>query len=93
VAGRGGEVSLEHCSWRVRPDLVLLCVNSHPKRDPRDHIIDHVYVATDFTGNPRADDDAASYEWIPLDKIPRKLAFDHRKDLNLYIEWRKENEK
>jgi 8-oxo-dGTP diphosphatase len=79
----------EEVGLRVKQeDLVLLCVNSHPRRDPRDHIIDHVYVATDFTGNPRADDDAASYEWIPFDKIPKRLAFDHTKNIELYREWR-----
>ncbi len=81
----------EEVHMRVKQkDLVLLCVNSHPKRDPREHVIDHVYVATKFTGNPVADDDAESYVWVHRDKIPKRLAFDHAKDIQLYFKRRGE---
>ena len=71
-------------------DLYLLCVNSSPRRDPRGPTIDHVYVALEFQGEPRADDDAAEYEWRSPDTIKR-LAFDHAKNIPKYLEWRKKN--
>ncbi len=79
----------EEMHLRVRQkDLYLLCVNSSPKRDPRGHVIDHVYVAKEFTGRGRADDDAEELLWIPIREVPR-LAFDHYKDFKMYLEWRK----
>lgn len=81
----------EETSLRVRQrDLYLLCVNSSPYRDPRDHVIDHVYIAFNTVGKPRARDDAKEYVWINISEIP-KLAFDHNKAIKKYLEWRLEN--
>ncbi|MGV8151684.1 MAG: NUDIX domain-containing protein [Candidatus Nanoarchaeia archaeon] len=68
-------------------DLELLMVNSSPKRDPRDHVIDHVYVVKKYTGTPKAGDDAQELYWIELNKIP-SLAFDHNKVIQKYLIWR-----
>ena len=82
--------TLEEVGLRLRQeDLVLLCVNSSVRRDPRDHVIDHVYIATKWSGTPRAGDDAAQFSWIEIPKIPKRLAFDHRKDIDKYLEWKK----
>lgn len=70
-------------------ELYLLCVNSSPTRDPRDHVIDHVYVALKTEGKPKANDDAASLEWKTLEAIPEQLAFDHGKVIKDYLGWRK----
>lgn len=79
----------EEVNLRVRQkDLELLCVNSSPYRDSRDHVIDHVYVASNTKGTAKAKDDAGDLEWMPIEKIPR-LAFDHSKDIKRYLEWRK----
>lgn len=73
----------------LQRDLSLLCVNSSPYRDPRGHVIDHVYVALNAEGTAKANDDADSLEWRALDKVPKKLAFDHGKDIKRYKIWRK----
>ena len=65
-------------------DLALLGVYSNPQRDPRGHVISHVYVAKRYEGEPRANDDALEYAWFPVSNLP-KLAFDHEKIINDYI--------
>ena len=58
----------------------LIGVFSDPKRDPRGHIVTVAYLCEPRTKNenPKAQDDAAALELIPLSKIPSlKLAFDH----------------
>jgi len=72
-------------------DLYLLCVNSSPRRDPRDHVIDHVYVALATRGEPHARDDAAEYVWKDISEIPKRLAFDHNKAVRKYLVWRESN--
>jgi len=80
----------EETSLKVRQkDLYLLCVNSSPNRDPRGHVIDHVYIATEYSGKFKAGDDASELLWKDLNKIPR-LAFDHNKDIKKYKEWKRE---
>lgn len=80
----------EETGLRVRQrDLYLLAVNSSPKRDPRGHVIDHVYVALNARGEARANDDAERLEWRALREIPKRLAFDHAKAIERYKEWRK----
>jgi 8-oxo-dGTP diphosphatase len=71
----------------VRPrDLCLYCVNSSPTRDPRGHVIDHVYLIRKFKGTVRADDDAEEFNWFKWDKLPKKIAFDHGDVLRMYCE-------
>ena len=70
-----------------RGDLHLLCVNSSPIRDPREHVIDHVYVVRKFSGEVVAKDDAAEIVWIDKYHVPL-LAFDHTEDVNRYLEGR-----
>ena len=60
-------------------------VFSDPKRDPRGHIVTVAYLCEPRTKNekPKAQDDAAALEIIPLSKIPSlKLAFDHMQIIN-----------
>ena len=64
-------------------ELVLIGVYSDPKRDPRGHVISHVYEARNCFGEPRAKDDAAEIKVFR--ELPRKLAFDHRKILSDYF--------
>jgi 8-oxo-dGTP diphosphatase len=72
-------------------DLELLMVNSNPSRDPRDHVIDHVYIVKSYTGIAKAGDDAEELYWIPINKTP-ELAFDHNKIIEKYIQWRKKGD-
>ena len=68
-------------------DLELLCVNSDPNRDPRGHVIDHIYIVKEYSGNPQEGDDAAKLKLFPLDNLP-KIAFDHGEVLEKYKTWR-----
>jgi len=80
----------EETGLRVKQrDLYLLAVNSSPRRDPRGHVIDHVYVALNIKGTARADDDAECLEWRALEEIPKRLAFDHSKNIWRYNKWRR----
>jgi len=56
--------------------IQLFCVNSSPTRDPRGHVIDHVYVVLAHYGEMKAKDDARAIAYFDLDKLP-PLAFDH----------------
>lgn len=74
----------EETNLRVNlSDLELLGVYSEPDRDPRGHYITHVYVANNFSGEPRAADDAKDARFFPLDDLPN-LAFDHTEILDDY---------
>lgn len=56
---------------------------SAPDRDPRQHTITVVFVAT-AQGDPRAADDAAAVGVFPLEDLPEPLAFDHARILADY---------
>lgn len=56
--------------------IQLFCVNSSPTRDPRGHVVDHVYVVLAHYGEMKAKDDARAIAYFDLDKLP-PLAFDH----------------
>lgn len=62
--------------------LRLVGVYSNPSRDPRGHVISHVYEVLDYSGNLRASDDAKSAKFFKA--IPRNLAFDHHKIISDY---------
>lgn len=54
-----------------------------PGRDPRGHTITIAYWSvTDNPESARADDDAKSLRWFPIDSLP-PLAFDHDKIIAL----------
>jgi 8-oxo-dGTP diphosphatase len=65
-------------------NLKLLCVNSDIDRDPRDHVIDHVYVVKFFVGLPKANDDAKNIRLFDINNLPDNLAFDHKYSINQY---------
>jgi len=59
----------------------LIGVFSKPDRDPRGHTVSVAYICEPRTKNekPKAQDDAAELDIIPLKKLPNlKLAFDHK---------------
>lgn len=61
---------------------------SDPKRDPRQHTISTVYVAT-AKGKPKARDDAREIGIFTKEELNFPLAFDHRKILSDYFERKK----
>ena len=50
---------------------------SDPARDPRQHTISTVFIAS-ATGEPQGMDDAAEARIFRFDEIPGDMAFDHR---------------
>lgn len=65
-------------------DLVLICVQSEPQRDPRNHVIDHVYgvqVPLEKIEQAQAGDDAAELVTLGLERqmgvVDSDWAFDH----------------
>jgi 8-oxo-dGTP diphosphatase len=83
--------SLEHAAMREAREettldtanLRLLGCYSDPERDPRQHTITTVFVAS-ATGTPRAADDAASLALFLPDELPEPLCFDHARILADY---------
>lgn len=61
---------------------------SDPSRDPRQHTISTVFVAT-AQGSPKADDDAQEIGIFTREEIDFSLAFDHSRILADYFEQKK----
>jgi 8-oxo-dGTP diphosphatase len=64
-------------------ELEQLGAFGDPGRDPRGWTVTVAFLAhADRSAlNPKAGDDAAAVKWHPLDRPPKKLAFDHDKIL------------
>lgn len=74
----------EETSLRTSINLLkLVGVYSDPNRDPRGHVISHAYEVKDYSGELKANDDAAEVKIFK--RIPNNLAFDHSKILNNYF--------
>lgn len=61
-------------------NLKLMGVYSDPERDPRGHVVSHVYEVFSVTGALKANDDAKEVKIFR--ELPENLAFDHRKILD-----------
>ena len=62
-------------------------VYSEPKRDPRQHTMSVVFIAT-ASGEPKATDDAKNIAVFEPWQIPRNLCFDHDRILQDYLRYR-----
>ena len=62
-------------------------VYSDPERDPRQHTISIVFLAT-ARGTPEAKDDAKSLKTFEIWEIPNNLCFDHDRILRDYRYYR-----
>jgi 8-oxo-dGTP diphosphatase len=60
---------------------------SDPDRDPRQHTLSLVFLAT-ATGLPQAGDDAKHLKWFEPWQIPQNLCFDHDRVLRDYLAYR-----
>ena len=68
----------EETNLYISPDIVrFLGVYGDPDRDPRGHYITTAYYCTVYKGILRAMDDAKKIGVFPLDRLPRRIAFDH----------------
>ncbi len=61
---------------------------SDPDRDPRQHTISTVFVAS-ARGKPKAEDDAQEIGIFTKEEINFSLVFDHNRILTDYFEWKK----
>ncbi|MBY0462087.1 MAG: NUDIX hydrolase [Alphaproteobacteria bacterium] len=69
-------------------DLRQFHVYSDPSRDPRHHSVEVTFLAKAYQ-MPRAGDDAAEAEIVPLNNLPwGSFAFDHEKILQDYLAFR-----
>ncbi|MGC9526155.1 MAG: NUDIX domain-containing protein, partial [Limnospira sp.] len=62
-------------------------VYSDPNRDPRQHTLSVVFLAT-ATGEPKAADDAKTLDVFEPWRIPKNLCFDHDRILRDYLQFR-----
>lgn len=67
--------------------IELLHVYSDPDRDPRQHTMSVVYIAT-ATGEPQAADDAKNLGIFASWQVPKHLCFDHDQILRDYWHYR-----
>ena len=65
----------------------LLGMYSNPSRDPRNHTVTAVYVASAH-GMPIAADDAKNCGLFTFEQLPSQLAFDHAMVLDDYFRFR-----
>ncbi|HIK31538.1 MAG TPA: NUDIX hydrolase [Oscillatoriales cyanobacterium M59_W2019_021] len=64
-----------------------LLTYSDPQRDPRQHTLSVVFIAT-ATGEPQAGDDAKKLALFDPWEIPTNLCFDHDRILRDYLHYR-----
>lgn len=82
--------AIREAQEEVSLDVKLIeqfCVYSDPRRDPRQHTISIVFIAT-ATGEPKAADDAKSLQIFQPWEIPDNLCFDHGRILQDYWSYR-----
>jgi ADP-ribose pyrophosphatase YjhB (NUDIX family) len=63
---------------------------SDPARDPRQHTITTVYIAS-ATGNPKAADDAINLDIFQENHLPKPIVFDHQLIIQDYFQYKKSN--
>ncbi len=62
---------------------------SDPQRDPRFHTVSTVFIARGL-GKPQAGDDARNLKVVPYDDLVKfEYAFDHKKVIEDYLEFRR----
>jgi 8-oxo-dGTP diphosphatase len=60
----------------------LIGIYSDPKRDPRYHAVTAIYLLEKTKGKIKLDWESSEYRFFPLNRLPRKIGFDHRKIIN-----------
>lgn len=70
----------------------LFHVYSDPQRDPRQHTMSTVFIAT-ASGTPQGEDDAAQAGVFSEQDLPPQLAFDHGQILEDYFRYKRTGER
>ncbi len=71
------EIEEETC-LKTEP-LKLVGAYSDPKRDPRGHTISVAYLTKITGGKPKTTEEAKEVKYFSLTRLPKNLAFDHKK--------------
>ena len=87
---------LEHAAVREALEETSLSVElieqfyvySDPDRDPRQHTLSVVFIASAI-GEPKAADDAKNLQLFELWNLPKQLCFDHDRILKDYCHYRR----
>ena len=83
--------ALEETTLQVQL-VELFHVYSDPNRDPRQHTLSTVFIAT-ASGTPRGEDDAAEARIFSEQDLPAQLAFDHSQILRDYFRYKRTGER
>ncbi len=83
--------ALEETTLQVQL-VELFHVYSDPNRDPRQHTLSTVFIAT-ANGTPRGEDDAAEARIFSEQDLPAQLAFDHSQILRDYFRYKRTGER
>jgi len=60
----------------------LFGVYSDPKRDPRYCTVTLVFLLKKGKGKIKIDRESSEFRFFPLEKLPRKIGFDHKQIIN-----------
>lgn len=77
----------EECGLRVQLDS-LVGVYSDPKRQPNKHVIAICYSGHVTGQKLKTDSLEGVNHFFPVDRIPKRLAFDHHKMIKDYLNFR-----
>ena len=83
--------ALEETTLQVQL-VELFHVYSDPNRDPRQHTLSTVFIAT-ANGTPRGEEDAAEARIFSEQDLPAQLAFDHSQILRDYFRYKRTGER
>lgn len=85
----------EETGYRIK-NLSLLTIRDNPHRPREDRQnIAFVFFSTALEQEGEMDWESTEIKWVTFDKLPKEkdFAFDHYKDLELYLEYKKGNKK
>ncbi|MCK5235362.1 MAG: NUDIX hydrolase [Deltaproteobacteria bacterium] len=84
------DAALREAKEETTLDVKLRCqlhTYSKPERDPRFHTVSVVFVAV-AENEPKGADDALQAGVFTKDKVPKAIAFDHKKIIDDYFKWK-----
>lgn len=69
--------------------IELIGVYSAPNRDPRGHVVTAAYFLKLVSGRLRGDRESSQIKFFSLNKLPKKIGFDHHQIINDFKKWSK----
>jgi 8-oxo-dGTP diphosphatase len=68
-----------------------LGIYDDPEGDPRHHTVSVVYLAKILSGELRINKEVLEFGWFSLNKLPKKIGFNHRQMINDFKKWKKKS--